>query len=76
MNYPTFLYTVVCNHRKLESVSRQLNEIRAENATLKYMNTENGAAQISGIVNDISYAFQEYQVSFSWLKLALKTYAI
>ena len=67
---------MVCNHRKLQSVCKQLQEIQAENGLLKYVTAGDEAALLLEIVEEIRNAIIEYQVSFSLFKLVLKTYAV
>lgn len=76
MNYCSSLYAVVLNHRKLESVCKQLKEIQAEDGLLKYVTAGDEAALLSGIVEEVRDAIIEYQVSFFRFKLAIKIYAI
>lgn len=67
---------MVCDHRKLESVCKQLEEIQAEDGLLQYVTAGDKAALLSGIVEEVRDAIIEYQVSFSRFKLALKFYAV
>jgi hypothetical protein len=67
---------VLRNRRKLESVCLQLREIQAEDGLLKYVTAGDEAALLSGIIEEVRDAIIEYQVSFSWFKLALEIYAV
>ena len=67
---------MVCNHRKLKNVCKQLKEIQAEGGLLKYVTAGDEAAMLLGIVEEVHDAITKYQVSFSRSKLALKIYAV
>lgn len=67
---------MVRDHRKLESVCKQLEEIQAEDGLLKYVTAGDEAALLSGIVEEVRDAIIEYQVSLSRFKLALKIYVV
>ena len=55
---------MVCNHRKLQSVCKQLKEIQAENGLLKYVTAGDEASLLLGIVEEVRNAIIEYQVRF------------
>ena len=44
---------MVCNHRKLKNVCKQLKEIQAEGGLLKYVTAGDEAAMLLGIVEEV-----------------------